>query len=142
MLRYHLQTEIHKPLDTVTRLFTNREVRSQWQPGLISSEQVETYPHPKYTLKYAFGRRKIIMTEMILRNELPTRYEESYEMKGVINRISNTFESKDAATTLWTYTSEFHFSGLMKIISLFMKDGFRQQSVVIMRNFKKYAESK
>jgi hypothetical protein len=140
MLRFQLETEIQKPIEDVTRLFANRALLTKWQPGLLSSEQTETYPHPTYKLKFDFGRRKMVMTETILRNELPSHFEGTYEMKGIFNRIHNTFETTGPRSTKWTYTTEFRFSGLMKIISFFMKDGFRKQSEVIMKNFKKFAE--
>ena len=141
MLRFQLETEIHKPLDHVIKLFTNRALLHKWQPGLLSSEQMESYPYPRYKLKFNFGRRKMEMTETILRNELPAHFEGTYEMKGVFNRINNSFEAKGPGTTKWTCITEFRFSGLMKIISIFMKDGFRQQSTVIMNNFKNFAEN-
>lgn len=140
MLRFQLETEIHQPLDKVIKLFTDRKLLHKWQPGLLSSEQVETFPYPKYKLKFNFGRRKMEMTETIKRNDLPAHFEGTYEMKGVVNHIQNSFEAKSPRITKWTCITEFRFSGLMKIISIFMKDGFRQQSEVIMRNFKKFAE--
>jgi len=142
MLRFHLETEIQKPLNQVIMLFNDRNLLARWQPGLLSSEQVESFPHPKYILRFNFGRRKMEMTETILRNELPAHFEGTYEMKGVVNHIHNSFEAKSPGVTKWTCMTEFRFSGLMKIISIFMKDGFRQQSQVIMRNFKRFAESK
>jgi len=140
MLRFRLETEIQKPLDQVIKLFSDRNLLTKWQPGLISSEQVENFPHKKYILRFNFGRRKMEMTETILRNELPAHFEGTYVMKGVVNRIHNSFEAKSPGITEWTCITEFRFSGLMKVISLFMKDGFKQQSEVIMKNFKSFAE--
>lgn len=140
MVRFHLETEINKPLEEVTRLFSNRDLLPKWQPGLLSSEQIESYPFPKYKLLLSFGRRKMVMMETITRNELPLRLEGTYEMKGVFNRNINTFEPAGPRKTRWVCESEFRFSGLMKVIAFFMRDGFREQSRVIMTNFKKYAE--
>ena len=141
MLRYELATEIHKPLDHVIRLFADRDLMPRWQPGLISQEQTESDPHPRYKLKFAFGRRKMDMTETVLKNELPDCYETQYQMKGVQNRIINRFSSGGPGVTKWELTTEYRFSGLMKIVAAFMKDGFKQQTVIIMNNFKRYAES-
>lgn len=140
MVRFHLETEINKPLEEVTRLFGNRDLLSKWQPGLLSSEQIESYPYPKYKLLLSFGRRKMVMMETITRNELPVHFEGTYEMKGVFNRNINTFEQAGVQKTRWVCESEFRFSGLMKFIAFFMRDGFREQSRVIMANFKKFAE--
>jgi len=141
MLRYQTEIIIQKPIGEVTRLFANRAYLSKWQPGLLSNEQVESYPLPKYKLMLAFGRRKMVMTETIIRNELPGYFEGTYEMKGVYNRICNTFESTDAGTTRWICANEFRFSGLMRLIAAFMPGSFRKQSEMIMGNFKRFAEA-
>ena len=140
MVRFRLETEINKPLEDVTRLFSNRDLLPKWQPGLLSSEQIESYPYPKYKLLLSFGRRKMMMMETITRSELPFHFEGTYEMKGVFNRNVNRFESSGPQKTRWVCESEFRFSGLMKLIAFFMRSGFREQSRVIMANFKKYAE--
>jgi hypothetical protein len=141
MLKYQLETEIHKPLDQVTRLFSNRALLAKWQPGLLSSEQIETYPHTKYKLMFEFGRRKMAMTETILRNELPMHFDGTYEMKGVFNRIYNSFEATGPDKTLWVCNTEFRFTGLMSLVAFFMKGNFKKQSAVIMSNFKRFAEA-
>ncbi len=89
----------------------------------------------------AFGRRKMVMTETIIRNELPGYFEGTYEMKGVYNRICNTFESPAPGTTRWICANEFRFSGLMRLIAAFMKGSFKKQSEMIMGNFKRFAEA-
>ena len=142
MLRFQQEIEIQKPIATVTGLFTNRGIMKQWQPGLMSSEQIENFPYPKYKLRFDFGRRKMDMTETILRKELPGQLEVTYEMKGVFNRMEHSFESIGTGRTKWVCVNEFRFSGVMKIISFFMKDGLKKQSTVIMNNFKRFAESR
>jgi len=141
MLRYQREILINKPIDQVIKVFGNRDLLFKWQPGLLSSEQVESYPYPKYKLLLAFGRRKIVMTETIVRNQLPMHFDGTYEMKGIFNRNNNTFTSEGPNVTLWTCDAEFRFSGVMKIVAFFMKAGFKKQSAMIMRNFKGYVES-
>lgn len=141
MVRYQIETEINKPIDQVAKLFANRSLLPKWQPGLLSSEQIESYPVLKYKLMMAFGKRKMVMTETILRNELPKHLEGTYEMKGVHNRIRNSFEATGPGTTRWICESEFRFTGLMSVIALFMRGDFKKQSEVIMRNFKNFVES-
>lgn len=141
MVRYQIETEINRPLDQVTRLFVNRSLLPKWQPGILSSEQIESYPYPKYKLMMGFGKRKMAMIETILRNELPAHFEGTYEMKGIYNRVHNSFEAKGTDSTRWIVDSEFRFKGLMSVIAIFMKADFKKQSEVIMSNFKKFAES-
>lgn len=140
MLTYRLEIVIHKPLDEVIRVFANRETIALWQPGLLSSEKLENQPYPTYKLLFQFGRRKMEMTETILRNELPAHFDGTYKMKGVLNTIRNSFEKDTPTSTRWISDVEFRFTGLMKIIAYFMKDDFKKQSEIIMSNFKKYVE--
>ena len=140
MIAYKLEIVINKPLDEVIRTFANRDKIALWQPGLLSSELVESQPYPTYKLLFQFGRRKMEMTETILRNELPLHFDGTYKMKGVFNTVRNRFEKNGPLSTRWVSETEFKFTGLMKIIAFFMKDDFRKQSEIIMSNFKKYAE--
>ena len=138
-LHFTQEIEINAPLQDVIRLFADRDHLAKWQPGLISSEQLESSP-PKYKHLFQFGRRKMNMTETITRHELPKHFDGYYEMKGVKNIVQNSFEKKDEQHTKWTCTNTFHFKGLMNLIAPFMKDNFRHQSWIIMKNFKGYCE--
>lgn len=139
-LQYTQQIEIDRPLDKVIKVFVNRELLPQWQLGLISSEQIEHENQPTYKLQFQFGRRKMTMTEKILRNELPAHYDASYKMKSLYNEVQNSFESIDGNRTRWTCHTTFHFKGLMNLIVPFMKNNFQQQSWIMMKNFKGFCE--
>ena len=43
--------------------------------------------------------------------------------------------------TRWVLDSEFKFSGLMRILSLFMKGSFSMQTADFMNDFKEFAEA-
>jgi hypothetical protein len=139
-LNFTQQIEIACPIQEVIKLFADREHLAKWQPGLISSEQIETSPQPKYKLLFQFGRRKMNMTETITRNNLPKHFDGVYEMKVVRNTVMNSFEKIDDMNTRWTNKTTFHFKGLMNLVAPFMKDNFRQQSWIIMKNFKGFCE--
>lgn len=140
MLTYRLEIVIDKPLDEVITAFRNREIIPLWQPGLLSSELIESHPHPTYKLMFQFGRRKMQMTETIIRDALPAHFDGTYKMKGVFNTIRNSFSKEGHSSTRWVSEVEFRFSGLMKVIAFFMKDDFRKQSMMLMANFKKFVE--
>ncbi len=141
-MKYKLSITIQKPIKEVVKLYANRGLLSQWQPGLMNSKQIENYPHPKYTHQLALGRRKIILTESILRNDLPEHYDIHFELKGLNSHVYNSFEETSAQTTRWHCETTYHFKGLMKIISLFNKSSLKKQSEMIMVNFKRFVESR
>jgi hypothetical protein len=140
-LTYPLELKINLSLDKVTRMYTNRDLYPKWQPGLISMEAAGTDPYPKYKLRFAFGRRRMDMDETVFVNALPGQYHVEYKMKGVVNRMEHSFSATADGQTLWHCKAEFKFSGLKKLVAMFIKDGFRQQTLVIMNNFKRYAEA-
>ena len=141
-LNFHLETEIERPIDAVIHLFANRDLLKKWQPGLISSEFMESKPNLKYRLTFQLGRRKMSMMETITRNELPQHFDGYYEMKGMRNEVHNSFVSAGLNRTRWIADVEYSFKGIMALIAPFMKENFRKQSVILMKNFKGFAESK
>jgi hypothetical protein len=141
-MKFKFTITIQKPIKEVTHLFANRAMLSQWQPDLLNSQQIENYPFPKYTHQLALGRRKILLTESILRNELPAHFDTNFKLKGMSNKVCNSFKAIGTDTTQWDCTSEYTFRGIMKLISFFMKENLKKQSELLMSNFKRFAESR
>ena len=140
MLKFSFEIEIRKPIDEVYELFKNRNKFQQWQPGLISDDRIEEKNGLKrYKLTYRIGNRNMVMTETILKDALP-HYNVTYATKGIVNKVENTFVSQNQHSTRWISDTEFRFSGIKKLISIFMKRGFESQTQIIMKNFKTFAE--
>ncbi|HUR31006.1 MAG TPA: SRPBCC family protein [Saprospiraceae bacterium] len=140
MFRFSFKTEIKKPIDEVYELFRNRNKMQQWQPGLSSVDKLEEKNGMKrYKLTFRIGNRNMIMTETILKDALP-HFNVSYTLKGIENIVENTFISQSQHSTLWISDAVFKFSGIKKLISVFMKGGFEKQTQIIMNNFKSFAE--
>jgi len=128
-------------MDEVIRLFSSRDLLFKWQKGLISSEPVST-PEGKqqYLLSFKLGRRKMKMTETILKNKLPEQYDVHYALKGAQHTSQNKFFSTNANQTKWISEVEYSFTGLMNILARFMKEEFEKQSWWYMQSFKAFAE--
>lgn len=140
MLKYNLEIEIEKPLDLVSGMFADRSLLPRWQPGLVSDEvQMDQEGQKTYKLTYQVGRRKLFITETITL-ENSHQYHATYKLKGVVNHVRHEFVAIDAHHTKWQSAQEFRFKGMMKLISLFMRSGFENQSRMIMDNFKRFAE--
>ena len=140
MLKFHLQTEILKPIDEVVGLYKNRELMRKWQPGLLTDElTADKHGNPIHRLTFRIGNRNMIMTERILKSG-PREHEVVYEMKGVWNAVHNSFTPNPDGSTLWTSDITFRFKWIMKLIAPFMRSGFEKQSKIIMKNFKNFAE--
>ncbi|MBK9984386.1 MAG: SRPBCC family protein [Saprospiraceae bacterium] len=141
-LNYRYEIEIKRPLDEVVRLFSNRDLLTKWQRGLLLIETLKTTDGKKqYMLMYKLGRRKMKMTETILKDALPEQYDVNFKVKGAQHTACNSFTSTDHNTTKWTSDVEFSFSGLMNLLARFMKAGFEQQTLMYMKSFKSFAEN-
>lgn len=139
---YEAEVLIEAPLQKVLSIFRDRDAYPVWQPGLIESELKEAGPPATYRLTLQMGRRKMPMTETILRDDLPAIYIVQYKTKGVDNRIEHRFTAKNTETTVWKTHEEFQFKGIMKLVARWMKSGFREQSAIIQNNFKRYVETR
>lgn len=140
MLKFHLQTEIKKPVEEVVRLYKNRELMPKWQPGLLTDEStVDKRGNSIHRLTFRIGNRNMIMTERILKST-SREHDVVYEMKGVWNAVHSSFTAKTDGSTLWTSEVTFRFKWIMKLIAPFMRSGFEKQSEIIMKNFKNFAE--
>jgi len=140
MLKFHLQTQIQKPVEEVVRLYKSRQLMPQWQPGLLTDESAaDKRGNPIHRLTYRIGNRNMIMTERILKST-SRGHDVVYEMKGVWNAVHSSFTPQPDGSTLWTSDISFRFKWIMKLIAPFMRKGFQKQSEIIMKNFKNFAE--
>ena len=140
MIRFYFKEEIQKPVHEVFRLIKDRQLMPGWQPGLLSDEAIDKKEgRERYKLTFRIGRRNIIMTETILKDKFP-EYEVSYDLKGIRNIVRNKFEDSGQNATIWKSDTSFQFKGIMMLVGNFMRSGLEQQSRIIMKNFKNFAE--
>jgi hypothetical protein len=142
-MKYLSQILIELPLEKVIEKFDDPDNMKHWQPGLLSFEHVSGEPGKPGAvsrLRYRMGKREIEMTETITLRDLPYRFDGTYEAKGVLNIIKNTFESVDGNRTRWTSENEFRLKGVMKLMGWLMPGAFKKQTQTYMTNFKEFAE--
>lgn len=142
-MKYEAEITIDLPRQRVIELFDDPANLSQWQPGLLSFEHLSGergYPGAKSRLVYEENNRKIEMIETVTSRNLPDEFSGVYEAKGVKNWISNRFYESGPEQTRWVTESEFKFSGIMAILSLFMRGSFSKQTQELMGRFKAFAE--
>jgi hypothetical protein len=135
---------IDLPRDRVIELFDNPDNLPKWQPGLKSFEFISGElgkPGAKSRLFYDTGGRNVEMIETIEVRALPDEFTATYETNGVWNWVSNRFYEEGPQKTRWELDTEFRFSGIWKIVSLFMRGLFPKQSLENMENFKRFAEN-
>ena len=142
-MKYSCKIEINKPIDHIIELFDDAENLKKWMKGLDHFEHLSgTAGQPGAQSRLVFNEkgRRIEMIETITARDLPESFAGKYEINGIENYINNSFMALDENRTLYTTENEFIFSGLMKILAIFMKRMFISQSMKHMKNFKTFAE--
>lgn len=142
-MKYTTEITINLPRERVIELFDNPDNMKHWQPGFISFEHISGEagkPGAKSRLKYQMGKQEIEMIETIMARNLPEEFHGIYEMKGGVNILKNYFIPVSDTQTKWVSESEFKFSGLMSVMSFFMKGAFKKQSMKYLEQFKAFAE--
>ena len=143
-MKYTLDIEIELPRERVIELFDSTENLKKWQPELMSFEHISGEPGQegaKSKMLYKMSKREVEMVETITKNNLPDEFNGTYEAKGVMNWVNNSFVEEGENKTKWISENEFQFSGFMKLIGFFMKGSFPKQSYKYMEQFKAFAEN-
>ncbi len=137
--------EINKPIALVTRLFADPAYLKEYQDGfvkkeLISGEQGQNGVVSK--MYYKDEKREMVLTETIIKNELPDLFEAFYHHKHMDNTMKCEFTALDEQRTLYEYEFEYtRFSGFMpKLMALLFPGMFRKQGEKWMKQFKEFVE--
>ncbi len=142
-MKYESELIIDLPRERVIELFDNPDNLPKWQKSLRSFEHISGepgQPGAKSRLIYDLDDREIEMTETIISRSPPDEFSGIFEAEGVWNSLTNHFYEDGPGKTRWVLDSEFKFSGLMRIMSLFMKGSFSMQTADFMNDFKEFAE--
>jgi hypothetical protein len=143
-MKYTTEIIIRVPRDKAIELFDSTENLYQWQPGLKSYEQIRGEPgqtDSQSAMVYEGRKGDLVMTETISHRNLPDEFHAIYTAKGVYNEMYNYFSEADAESTLWKTVSVFRFKGLMALMAPFMKQAFRDNTLLSMERFKVFAET-
>lgn len=144
-MKYTTEIEINKPIDTVIALFDNPDNLKKWMEGLQSFEHLSGTPGEpgaKSLLKFKMGNREMEMIETVTKRNLPDEFTGTYEAKGVMNIVKNSFVKISDSKTKYVTEHEFQLHGLtMKIIAFLTPGIFKKQSLKYLTAFKNFVES-
>ena len=149
-IKYSEEIIINAHIDTVITLFDNPYNMKEYMDGIESytilngnigevgtkSEIITTYIQ-KDTVK-----RKIVMIEEIITNNLPEEKKVTYTGDNVYNIVTNRMVKISNNKTKFINEQEFKLNGLMKIMGFFMPSVFKKQSRVYLQNFKEFVENR
>lgn len=144
-MKYSVEVIINLPREEVIKKLDSAENMKHWQRGLLNYELLSEDPKAngaQMKLEYQTGKRKMTMTETIIKNNFPEEFHASYEAKGVKNIQQNYFQEIDPNTTKWISDTEFQFSGFgMKLMGALLPGVFKKESRKYLNDFKNFAEN-
>jgi hypothetical protein len=138
-------TVIAAPIDMVVALFLNPQNMKEWQDGFTSYELLSGTPYTpgaKAVIRYVNGNRTIVLTETILKMNLPTEMIALYEHSHGSNTMTHSFtELLQQQTRHTTNIGEIHPYGLLpKLMSVFTSGMIKKQNQKWMDQFKVFVE--
>ena len=148
-LKYSEEIEINANIDTVMVLFDNPYNMQKYMQGiesytLLSGNIREVGAKAEIVAAYIeedVVKRKIVMIEEIITNNLPEEKKVTYTADRVYNIVTNRIVKISENKTKFINEQEFQFKGFMKVMGFFMPNAFKQQSRIYLKNFKEFVEN-
>ena len=136
---------INKPQELVAKLFADPANLKEYQDGFQSKELVSGIEGKEGAVSKMYfddGKRKMILTETITKNNLPDSFEAFYHHKHMDNTMKVQFIPLDENTTRYDYEFEYtRISWVMPKIMMHLFPGlFKKQGDKWMRQFKEFVE--
>jgi len=143
-MKYSTEIIIDLPREEVIRKLDNAENMKHWQRGLVNYKLLDGIvgkEGAKMKLEYQMGKRNVVLTETITKNQFPSEFHANYDTKSVHNVQRNFFHELAPNQTKWVSESEFQFAGFgMKLMGFLMPGAFKKQSLKYLKDFKNFAE--
>jgi hypothetical protein len=153
-MKYTVSIEIALPRERVVQLLADPAHLPKWLRGLVLHEPISGVHGQVGTTSRVvmqMGQRKVEGTETITRREpadlhgIPrdsvVHFEREIVADGMWSAARDRLTETGPETTLWESENEYRFSSVpMRLVGLFMRGAFREQSRVHMQDFKAFAE--
>jgi peroxiredoxin family protein len=144
-MKFTCRVDIKASLGKVVEAFDSADNLKHWQDGFVSFEHLNGIPKEQGAqskMVYKIGKRDMVLTETILKNDLPREFNGRYDFKEGSNTMCNRFEIIDRDSTRWIAEVEYTQmnSFMMKMMSKLMPGMFRKQTQKWMDQFKVFVE--
>ena len=144
-MKYSGSIEIKKPIDLVTELFMDSGSLKEYQDGFIKKEVKSGQEGENGTISkmyYKYGKRDMILTETILKNNLPASFEAFYHHKHMDNTFNCSFTAIGDNRTRYDYEYEYtRISWIMpRLMAILFPGMYRKQGDKWMSQFKEFVE--
>lgn len=143
-MKYTIETEINKPLDSVISSCNDVDTYHKWMPGIVSHTILKGQARTVGTQSvfiFQMGNKTFEMEETVLQNN-GTEIISQFVSNGVVNTQRTLFSALGEGKTLYQVHESFQMKGLMKIIGFLMPGSFKKQTRKFVDAFKEFVESR
>ena len=144
-MKFICSVDINKPISVVSAFFKNPKYLGEYQEGFLRKELISGKENSKGAISkiyYKIGKGEMLLTETILKNELPNSFLAFYHHKHTENTMQTTFISIDENTT--RYEAEINYSAfkgyMVKLMKFLFPSMFKKQVQKWLNNFKLFVE--
>ena len=145
-MKFTCSVIVEKPLQVVADYFANPDYLKEYQEVYKKKELISGETGKKdaiSTIWYGEGKREMILTETIIKNDLPHEFIGHYHHKNMDNTMRSVFSEIDGQKT--KYDAEVHYTAfrgfIVKMMVLFFPSVFKKQVQKWLNNFKTFVES-
>jgi len=144
-MKTQYQIEIDADRETVWKLFDDPGSLRAWQPTLESfthKSGTPGQPDAVSELVYNENGRRVTLVETVTECREPDFLAGLYESPVGKALVVNHFTDAGPGRTRWTMYSNQQFTGIWRLLSLFLAGSIRRRNEDMMNNFKLLAESR
>jgi len=145
-MKFTCSVTVQKPRQEVVSYFSDPKYIKEYQEGFQKIEHISGDLGQKDAvskLYYLHGKRKLELTETILKNDLPNEFFAQYHHIHTDNTMRNTFTSIDEHTT--RYDAEIDYTAfrgfIVKVMVFLFPSFFKKQVQKWLNNFKVFVEN-
>lgn len=143
-MKFRSEVEIDRPIGELIVLIQDPENTLKWLEGLRSVKHVSgEFRQPgaisKVVLDSAAGR--MLITETIIRNDLPDEYIMRYDGTGYVSYSNYSFEVITTGSTRFIMQQHVELKGALKLVAGLLKGTMDRQIKESAQSFKRFAES-
>lgn len=143
-MKLNFEETIDADLQTVWDAFDNPDNKARWQQDFASYNHesgIPGQPGAVSTLIFNEGKKKLILKETVTEKREPVFVAGTYESDHGTTLVVNHFAAIDDRTTRWTSWCNFTFTGIMRVMSLFVAGTIRRRTEADMQRFKLLVET-
>jgi len=144
-MKFKGSVDINQSREKVTELFIDPDNLKEYQDGFIKKELIEGVAGENGTISkmyFKHGKRDMVLTETVTKNELPNRFEASFHHKHMDNTMTCIFTEIGENKTRYEYEFEYTRISwfLPKLIAILFPSMYRKQGEKWMKQFKEFVE--